>query len=470
MKIKALGFIMLGMCITSCDDSTNTLGIYTDSDNINASYSIYNAYTKSVWADSVLSNSNTCYLGYVTDPETGVQIKGEFLAQFGTPENYEFPDYDLLVKDEQGQIQADSIEIRLYYNDYYGDDKNPMKLEVYELDTTHVIREDSIYYSNLDLASFVNPRAEGPIARKMFTVKDLTQSDETLSSSSYSPHVRILLPKEYGTFIMRKYFENKDFFKNSYQFIRHVCPGFYFKLADGNGTMVHMSVSALNVYFSYKDVQKDTIYAGISRFAATPEVLQHTSFQNQDLKPLIEETDWTYLKTPAGIFTELTLPIDEIYKGHEQDSISQAQLSLYRYNSTLLPEQESLGIPENLLMVRKQDMYKFFEEQKTTDGKTAYVTSFNSSYNTYTFSNIGNLVAYCRQEKNANAAQANQTPDAWAQAHPEWNKVVLIPVKVTQDDNKNIISITHDMGLNSIRLVGGEEDPIKMQVIYSKFN
>ena len=65
----------------------------------------------------------------MTDPETGLQVKAEFLAQFATLENWEFPDYGLMVKNAEGEVEADSIEIRLYYERYYGDGNNPMKVE-----------------------------------------------------------------------------------------------------------------------------------------------------------------------------------------------------------------------------------------------------------------------------------------------------------------------------------------------------
>ena len=140
MKIRNSFIAALGLCGVACDDTTDTIGIFTDSDNINASTSVYEASTRSIVADSVLSNSNSSYLGRMTDPETHQQINAEFLAQFSTLEDYEFPDYDLMVKNGQGEIEADSIEIRLYYEKYYGDDNNPMKMEVYELDTTHPTR------------------------------------------------------------------------------------------------------------------------------------------------------------------------------------------------------------------------------------------------------------------------------------------------------------------------------------------
>ena len=45
-------------------------------------------------------------------------------------------------------IVADSVDIRLYVSNYYGDSLNSMKLGVYELDTANVMKENMIYYSN----------------------------------------------------------------------------------------------------------------------------------------------------------------------------------------------------------------------------------------------------------------------------------------------------------------------------------
>ena len=67
------------------------------------------------------------------------------------------------------------------------------------------------------------------------------------------------------------------------------------------------------------------------------------------------------------MFTEITLPVNEIYQGHLNDSISQAQFSLYRYNAT--NQESAFEVPQTLLLVRKQDMYTFFEEGKVPDEK-----------------------------------------------------------------------------------------------------
>lgn len=466
---KPLCPLVLGIALAvlaACDDTTDTIGIYTDADDITSTTSVFEGTTCSFVADSVLSNSNSSYLGSMTDPETGLLIKAEFLAQFYSLEDYGFPDYDLMVKNDDGEIEADSIEIRLYYSSYYGEDNNPLKMEVWELDTANVLREDTSYYSNSDLTCYINAQADEPLATRVFTATDFTLTEDSLESDYYAANIRVMLPKEYGTFIINKYYENNSFFKNSYNFIRHVCPGFYFKLTDGNGTMIKMKVGALNVYFTY--LYEDSLTTGMVRFSATPEVIQCTNVENEGLHELVEnERDVTFLKTPAGVFTEMTLPIADIYDGHENDSISQTQFILYRYNAEDM--ESPFDIPDELLLVRKQDMYTFFENRDVSDDETSFVTSFNSSYNTYTFANISKLVAYCYNEREHKADSLGMSVEEWSEVNEDWNKIMLIPVETSEDNSSNVVSVTHDMGLGSTRLVGGEGSNIEIQVIYSSF-
>ena len=80
-----------------------------------------------------------------------------------------------------------------------------------------------------------------------------------------------------------------------------------------------------------------------------------------------------------------------------------------------------MGIPQYLLMVRKKEMYSFFEENKITDNISSFITSFTSNSNKYTFSNIAQLITHCIEEKKKGEAG---DPD-WVKKNPDWNKVVL---------------------------------------------
>ena len=92
-----------------------------------------------------------------------------------------------------------------------------------------------------------------------------------------------------------------------------------------------------------------------------------------------------------------------------------------------------------------------------------YIASFNSNNNQYTFSNIANLLRVCYEEHTSNPECETENPD--------WNKVVLIPVKVITDSNGYVIKITHDTDIKSIKLRGGEAGhEIPIEIISSKFN
>lgn len=465
------------LLIAGCDDNTSTMGIPSKDEEVFPSYGTFLAYTHSEAMDSVLGNSTSSYLGSIDDPETGTRIRADFAAQFHTFENYSFPKFDLMFPDDgvkrtTDSIRCDSVEVRLYFSNYYGAKNAPLKLEVYPLDKNNVLQEEEDYYTDTDLDQFVLPDSE-PIATKVFTTEDYNLADAERNSATHADNVRIMLPDTVGSLIMRAYYDHPEYFKDSYTFIRKVCPGFLFKIRSGNGSMLSVDVSTLNIYFNFYDkVKRDSTCSALARFAATPEVIQSTRFSNDDMQSLVEEDDCTYLKTPAGIMTVAQLPINEIYQNHETDSVSRAQLTFTRLNNTK-PSTQSLGIPQSLLLVRKADATSFFKKRSVADSKTSYTTSYSSTYNTYTFNNICRLISLCRKEKLAGMKAENLTEQEWEQKHPDWNKVVLIPVNISTATDTygetHQVSVTHDMSMNSIRLQGGANTPIKMQVIYSRF-
>lgn len=470
MKSKLLWIVLAAATWGACDDNTANLGIFDDKDVVSSSYVQLPMKTTTIRIDSIPAVNGMCYLGQVTDPETNTRIKADFLTQFHTMENYKLPGKELMKKDAHGKVIADSIEVRLYFKDFYGDSTNVMKMDVFELDTLNVIQENKTYFTNLNLDQFINQKKPAPIAQKVFTARDYTKDEGTLNESNHYPNVRLKLPAEYGSFILNSYYDHPEYFKNSYEFIRHVCPGFYFKLTQGDGTMLYLDVSALDVYFSYN--KKDSVVSGITRFAATGEVIQSNHFNVKGTEQLLQEakqSKHTYIKTPVGLYTQLELPINDIYKEHERDSVNSVRLTLKRYND-FSTDKYALGIPQMLLLVRKQDMYAFFEKKKAVDNVTSYTAAFN--VNQYAFANVAQLVSKCKQEKLKGMNESGLSETDWEAKNPDWNKVVLIPVTNVNNDNtsgSNTAAIlSMDMKLNSIRLVG-ENEPISIQVIYSKF-
>ncbi len=475
--------LAIALLLISCDEDTGSLGVYPRQDGINTSTASFDVISSSIANNNVSANSTTCYLGKVIDPETDKAITATFAAQFHTFEDYTFPEEKHIIK-SNGHL-CESVEIRLFIKSTFGDKNNPMKVEVLPLSMNNdkLIKESERLYTDTDLMQRFVDEGQQPIATKVFTATDYILSDAQRASEGYSDNVRIVLPQEVGDNIMKAYYSDPAFFRDSYSFIRNVCAGYLFRTISGVGTMLSLEVCTMNINFSYKtDENPDTKIPALCRFAATPEVIQSTQFESSDLSGLIESmnssaSEATMLKTPAGICTELILPIDEIFRGHENDSISRASITLMRINNQdedAKDDDYALGIPQNLLLVRKQNVKSFFDNQQLSDSQQSFTTTFISAYNSYSFDNISQLIAYCQNEKTAGMKASGMTEEAWEAAHPDWNHVVLVPISVStntdSNGNSSQVSINQDLGLCSTKLVRGTAaKPLKIHIIYSRF-
>ena len=192
------------LALAACDDSTQMIGMdmMPDGDNITAQGKTYNVTTRTVQVDSVLANTGACYLGSLIDPELRIRTTSDFLAQFHLPEHFNMPSTDRLVLDSDGQVAADSVDIRLYFEEYYGDSLPSMKLSVQELDKNNIIDESRAHYSNLDPMAYVDTE-RGVQKDLTYAVKDLTRPDGETSDTTYYRQIPVKLPVSYGTDLMR---------------------------------------------------------------------------------------------------------------------------------------------------------------------------------------------------------------------------------------------------------------------------
>lgn len=504
--MKQLSFIFMAVVaivMSSCTEDTGSIGIPPANETLESSTAVFNVYSRSMKIDSIQARSATSYLGAIYDPETNGRLTSSFVTQFAILEDVNpFPPMDSITsRDAHGNPCCDSVMLQLNFDGYFGDVNAPMKLAIYPLDMANPLSEDSIYYTTTDLRKYIRPGYENkPIATKVFTAWDrLHGSDPSNSSSGSYPSIRVPMPTSEGNMIMdmyRKYLEenkglsdnkhvNHDF-DDSYHFIRNVLPGYYAEIINGEGVMVRVFVDAL--YLLYKArVLNDTIVEEVPSytvFAGTPEVIQSCQFSQTDVNELVEDESCTWIKSPVGICTEVTLPIDDIFSsGHEEDSISRIELMMTRYNHDM--SGEHFGIPQNLLLVRKAELNKFFKEGKTPDECTSYLASFSSTYNTYTFTNIGQIATFIHKEREAAVLKyikevlnvenptaeviAEQTRE-WSKANPDWNKCCLVPVEITTNTSAGTVtSVSHELALSGARLVRGTEDnPIRVQVYYTR--
>lgn len=482
--------------ITSCDETTEAIGssLTDGTDKLNITTSTFYAATESVVADSIISRSTTGYLGKVKDPETGTYITCNLMTQFH-PFEKAFPEESQIVsKNQNGEIVADSCQLFLLYTSYYGDSLALMKCRITEM--ASCMEESKNYYT------FQTPRSEGLLREdgirqeRTYTLNDLTVPASEKAGSDFIPYIRFDLNDEYtdkngakysnyGTYLMRKFYENKEDYTNTWRFTHNVCPGFYLENIGGVGSMAYAYITQLNVYFHYKDAEKDTIYSGVANFAGTEEVIQNTDIVQDKarLQSLADNKDCAYIKTPAGIYARIILPVDSAMRDYSitdryelrNDTLNTVRLAVKRINNKNIEEQ-NLPAPKSLLVIPDTLMKEFFEKEKVCDYRTSLLSQYDSSINGYSMNNISSIFNYMARTKYEYLkSHPGMTSEEYNQLFPNWNKLCLVPVTystTTSGTSTVITRISHDMTIASTRLEGGDPDNkcIKVNVIYSSFS
>lgn len=472
--IKLTAFLLAAFSMVACDDTTDTLGssITNKVDNLTITDATYNVETQSLVAGPVLSKSNNGIIGRVKDPETGTYLTADYMTQMVPLSTFSVDTLQYIKDANNGELRADSCYLLVSYQSTYGDSLAPMKVTAYEM--SKPMTEDKNYLTDFD------PIAEGYIAENGY------HNSATYSLSKATGNFKIYLNKpyikdgvtydNYGTYMLKTFVEHPEYFKSNYQFLKNVCPGFFIKHEGGIGNVADVWNTEVQFYWSRQKTIKasdgvaDSIAKGygFNRIDGTEEALQTNHIVNDaaSIASLAADPSCTYLKSPAGIFTEVTLPVEEILRGHENDTLNTASVTFPRINNTETNNQYTFDTPSYVLMIPKDSINSFFENGDVVNNRNSFYASYSSgTTNGYTFSNISNLITAMSKKKGSSV---------------NWNKAVLIPITVSTvvENNSTMISkMTHNMSLTSTRLVKGTHSenaqdmssPIQIKVIYSRF-
>ncbi len=478
------------VAISSCEEDGMNIGqsLTNEGDKLVVATESFNVTTRTIMSDSVLSLSADCYLGSVRDPQTGADVVSEFTTQFHLLEKVSIAEENEVSNRYNGRASADSCDLILYITSPFRDADSLTAMKMLISEMTSPLEEGVRYYSNFNPMQAGMIRNGGLRKSHVFSYSNLAELDNVRTSSSYQNCIRIPLNdpytaadgtiyKNYGTYLMLQYYDHPEYFRNSYTFAHRLCPGFFFQITDGMG--FHAKVSDIGLRTYYTAVTDTTTATGVLVLAGTREVLQTTCITNdsETLKAMAAETQHTYLKTPAGLFTEVTLPVAEMKQSHEGDSLLSAKLTLQRLNNQS-SDYRMLPAPQTLLMVQKDSLYRFFENNGVPDNIMSYITGFNnydpvkgagySNTNTYTFNNLSALITALWNIRK----EGLRSDPMWEQHHPDWNKMVLVPVTFSTNTSSEVTSVHHDMSLSSARLVGGPDNanaPIKIDAVFARF-
>ena len=488
MKVKYLWVMMITLSFFGCDDSTGSLGLgmLPDQDKITTIDKTYDVTTNSILSDAVYARTDTAYLGKYSDSKFG-DYNASFMSQLNCLDSLKFPEvYDPIKKTgEMVEDQTIETQLTLLYSKYFGDPFSPIHVNVFKLNKD-IQESNEIHYTNIDVDNYVDRSdIKARLGDVTFSAADLGTDDEIKNSEDYYPSIVIPIRKEVGDDILRKNRTNPEYFYNNKAFIKNVFEGLYLEADQGNGSIAYVEQVVLSVKFRVYVLdeennirqthdKKDSTVVGVMNFANTKEVFQLNRLITSPesvLEELAEEKNNTYIKSPAGIFTEVKLPIEDIMNDDEikNDTIHSIKLKFETY----LNDDNgyfTMNKPEKLLMIRKSEMTSFFEESKIPDNITSFIADLSKETGQYIYPNVSRLVNYLSAEK-TNAKEGELAED--------WDKMVLIPVTTEQRIESDyygnrkvvIVKVRHNLKPEYARFLGGPDgDKLKMSAIFTSFN
>lgn len=479
MKLKtAVCSLIAVLFLFSCDDQTSGLGgsLTPQDDIITVSNDSCFAVSRTIKAnDSLIVMSTQCLLGRFTEEYSGSKLESGFLTQVGCMENFYLADSVYGIGDHVfPQWFLDKIagekpyyaNLKLYYTGYFGDPANPIRIEVYPIDS--MLDANLRYYPDVDPKLYYDSQSQ-PLATIAVSGRNLQNSDSIRSLTGYNPSITIPLPDSVAKTILEAYFnpDTKHYFNDSKSFMQNLCKGFYVRCSQGDGTMLYIDRTILEVNFKFigfDDDDEPVLESLIAEFPGNSEVLQLNCFKWTGLEDNLSDNSSTWIRSPFGILTEITLPIDEMKDNDYVLNAAQLRLS----TSVTPSSQYKPSVPTYLLLIRKDKVQDFFSMNSTTDNTESFVAVYSSKYGTYTYDNIAAMVEKMYGDRSDWIKENNGSTDAYESVRPDWNKVVLIPVNANLSSTGSVISYDVDIKMHQAKLIGGDT-PIKIKTIRSRF-
>ncbi|MDR2139360.1 MAG: DUF4270 domain-containing protein, partial [Tannerella sp.] len=401
MNIKYFVWICTGaagMFLNSCSDAVNQVGlsILPDEDRITVYSDTFRMTASTVKTDSVFAKTVYGYLGEFYDPLYG-RLKSDYLCQFYCQENFRFSRTPY-----EGKI--DSVFLFLEYLGWTGDAHTPMQVQVYPVTK----QLDKIYYANIRPSDYSD--MQHLLASQVVSVSNSMITGQSVSATgdtSYYRGLEIRLPVELGQKIYDETQQNPSTFRNQETF-NQFFPGLYITTGYGSGTVFHLADTRMMIVYRYAETSStgvDSLVSVYEGFRLTKEVIQLNRFENTDTERLLEDKDYIYLKTPAGIFTRIVIPAQEIREVIQGRMINNLPLE-FKY----LPQEDwlyALAPPPHLLLLPEDSLVSFFENGNIENNVISYISTteeatspassgqgYNPASRTYSFRNIAGLLNY----------------------------------------------------------------------------
>lgn len=464
MKPHTLIKLLLGATLTifmSCNDTIDKLGlsIQPEGDRVSVGTDTLFLTSSTVRVDSVFSKTKHPILGEYIDPVFG-SVRSDYAGEFYYPENLAFKD----------GAEIDSVMLTVSYTSMLGDSLAPMQLAVYKLNERLPRGEN---YTNFDPTA--NADMSVKLGTQIFTGRNNTYRTEIYQSGVETVEIKVYeintpLPKSLGQSFLDEYNKpDHGVFKDSDTF-NEFFPGLYVTTDFGNSTILNVNLTSLKVFYNYLDkggssTKTDTIRSEEWRLNITPEVTQINHVNSQIDLPLDTPDFGTYVKSPAGLNTEISFELSKLSDILSNSALNQAKFTVYALPEANDDETVKLSPPESLLLINKDSLQTFFEKRQLPNYVTSFISFFDANTYSYNFGNVSALINYYSKQHKDNPEK------------PLDQKYLLVPVDVTStivgetmfSPGSQEITDVYNQMKPSAAILDNRTGKLRLDIIYSSF-
>lgn len=479
-KTKNKSFItillLLAIVVVGCQENNSiSAGASTLPDNDIRVMSDTFAVTSQLDSCVAISLTPDSFLLGECDTHFGT-IKADILTQLACPEGFVYPGGETAV--------VDSICLYLYYKNWYGDGKTPLGITVYEMDKQS-LQENASYPNNLQISDYCSLAESAHIVTDSKIVVPATPSDSSYSSQNdtYVPTIRIKLTDEFA----QRFFAIKDF--DSQKAFNQLFKGLYICTDFGASNVLYINDITMTVFYHFtmnRAQLNDTIIHDTRSFYANEEVRQVNRFTYPNRQSILQQysqvKDTNYIVSPANIYTELTVQMDEIYNRIDAQLGDTAAYRVYINRADLtvdvLYSDSVTGRPRDnwdtpasyMMLIQKENMAEFFSTNKTPSDSVAIITSLSAT--TDSLSNVIYQYSYDLSDMLTKQIRSEQKVDQLT--------FVLVPVAITTNSSTGaILSVKPLQTISATRIRSANKletsndstiPPMDIEVVYAGFS
>lgn len=467
LKSKMAGLLLavLVLSLASCSDELSEIGgsIQPGVDQVAGKVRNLQFEASTITSNATYSGGTTfSLLGGIADPAYG-DFKADFITQLRTARGFSFSQSPI-----DGQV--DSVRLFLTYTRSVGSQKAPLALEVYEVEAGYTGSD----YSTEDLSSYAQPsRLLGSQLLNLEANSHLLIRNNSLADSTSGVRfVSLPLAKELGQRFYDKSRTSPEVFATQEDFAHNVLAGLYIT-ATTRGAVLAVGSVELRIYYSYLD-DKGERKVSSEAFINTALTPHTNALANSSSSGLIQNSsDFTYVKGPAGVLTEVRLArgqmvrllegVDQVQIGREW-TLSDAPLKLKVNN----PSDLLLNPPTYMMLLPQDSVAPFFEKGQTE--RTAVATSYLSTpYSVdspqYDFLSISRLIT----EHLRRHASYDATTKRWSVASDLVMHLLPVERSVTQSGEQVVTTKIDEYLFPSFVRLSRKAEDLRIGVVSAEF-